>query len=244
MQHQRRTVERDLARLAGRAHGVVTRRQLLAAGVTKQEIRSRLRSGALILEHPGVYRVGHRAPSVEARYLAAVLACGEGALLCGTAAGHLLGLLRGPAPPTQVVARSQRRIEGVIIRRSRRAEPADATLWRGVPATSVPRTLVDISPVLSFDALARACHEAGVRFGTTPAHVEAVLARRRTSPKAKDLRRILHGDVHVTLSALERRFLRLLREAQLALPITTRVASGRRVDARWPDLRLTVEVDG
>ena len=49
--------------------------------------------------HRGVYRVGHRAPSVEARYLAAVLACGEGAVLSGRAAAYLWGLLKGPAPP-------------------------------------------------------------------------------------------------------------------------------------------------
>jgi hypothetical protein len=55
----------------------VTRRQLLAAGVSRREIGQRLATGALLQEHRGVYRVGHRAPSVEARYLAAVLACGE-----------------------------------------------------------------------------------------------------------------------------------------------------------------------
>ena len=55
-------------------------------------------TGALLPVHRGVYRVGHRAPSVEARYLAAVLACGEGALLSGRAAAHLYGLLKGPAP--------------------------------------------------------------------------------------------------------------------------------------------------
>jgi hypothetical protein len=52
---------------------------LLRARVTRTEIKWRLRSGALLRESPGVYRVGHRAPSVEARYLAAVLACGAGA---------------------------------------------------------------------------------------------------------------------------------------------------------------------
>jgi len=57
------------------------------------------------------------------------------------------------------------------------------------------------------------------------------------------LRRILHGDVHVTLSALERRFLQRLAEARLPLPRTNRPAGGRRVDCRWPERRLTVELD-
>lgn len=109
MRPQGRTVERELARIAASAHGVVTHGQLTRAGVTAAEIKSRLRSGALLREHRGVYRVGHRAPSVEARYLAAVLACGEGALLSGPAAAFLFGLLKGPVPAPEVTTRTQRR---------------------------------------------------------------------------------------------------------------------------------------
>jgi hypothetical protein len=61
-----------VARIAATSHGVVTRRQLLATGISSDEIAHRVRSGALLREYPGVYRVGHRAPSVEARFLAAV----------------------------------------------------------------------------------------------------------------------------------------------------------------------------
>lgn len=110
--------------------------------------------------------------------------------------------------------------------------------------TTVPRTLVDLSSVLSEDALARACHEAGVRYGTTPKMVEAVLARRPNAPGTRKLRRVIHGDVHVTLSKLEARFLELLRAEGLPLPVTNRPAGGRRVDCRWPEHRLTVELDG
>jgi hypothetical protein len=82
-----------------------------------------------------------------------------------------------------------------------------------------------------------------VLYGTSPAQVELVLARRPNSPGATELRRILRGDVQVTLSKLERRFLELLREAELPLPQTNRPAGGRRVDCRWPNQRLTVELD-
>ena len=71
-----------------------------------------------------------------------------------------------------------------------------------------------------------------------------MLARRPTSPGARKLRRIIHGDVHVTLSTLEARFLELLQAEALQLPITNRPAGGRRVDCRWPEHRLTVELDG
>ena len=58
------------------------------------------------------------------------------------------------------------------------------------------------------------------------------------------LRQILRGDVRVTLSKLEARFLERLKEAGLPLPQTNRPAGGRRVDCRWPERRLTVELDG
>lgn len=96
MRPQGRTVALEIARIAGGQHGVVTRRQLLAAGLSAGEIARRVRTGALLREHRGVYRVGHRAPSVEARYLAAVLACGDGARLSGLAAAHLLGSAAAP----------------------------------------------------------------------------------------------------------------------------------------------------
>jgi hypothetical protein len=245
MRHQDRTADQELALLAGRSHGVVRRVDLLRAGITKGEIRARMATGALLREYPGVYRVGHRAPSVEARYLAAVWACGEGALLCGLAAAHLLGLTGGRvAPPPEAVAPTERRIEGVRCRRSRGLDQRDGVVWRGVPVTTVARTMVDLASVLSLDALARAFHEAGIQHGTTPAHVEAVLERRPNALGAADLRAVIHGDVHVTLSALERRFLRLLKDAGLPLPVTNRPVDGRRIDCRWPAHRLTVELDG
>ena len=92
--------------------------------------------------------------------------------------------------------------------------------------------------------VARACHEAGVRYRTTPAQIDTVLASRPNTRGAAKLRRVLHGDVQVSLSKLELRFLELLRAAGLALPVTNRVIDGRRVDCRWPEHRLTVELDG
>jgi very-short-patch-repair endonuclease len=242
MAGQVRTVERVIGKLAAKSHGVVTRRDLIAAGITGHEIDKRLAIGTLLREYPGVYRVGHRAPSLEARYLAAVLACGDGALLSGQAAGHLWGLLKGAAPPPEVTARTERRVPGVVTRRARAA--VDRTTHRGIPITTVPFTLVALAAHLPSDELARACHEAGVRYGTTPRQVDEVLLRRPTAPGARQLRSVLHGDTKVSLSKLESRFLQLLRELRLPLPQTNRRAGGRRVDCRWPSHRLTIELDG
>ena len=227
--------------MAGRSHGVVTRAQALAAGITSDEIAHRVRTGALQRVYPGVYRVGHRARSVEATFLAAVWACGDGAVLSGRAAAHLWGLIRGPAPAPGVTAPAKRRVHGVVTHRARHIE---RTTHRGIPITTVPRTLVDLASHLSLDALARACHEAGVLHNATPRQVEAVLAKRPTTKGATKLRAVLRGDMPVTLSELERRFQRRLKEAGLPLPETNRPAHGRRVDCRWPDQRLTVELDG
>ena len=143
-----------------------------------------------------------------------------------------------------MITPTERRVKGVRTRRSRRINARDATTVRGIPATTVPRTLVDLAAVLRLDDLARACHEAGVRYRTTPSQVDAVLAQRPTSPGAAKLRAVLRGDVRVTLSRLERSFLTLLRGARLPLPQTNRHAGERRVDCHWPRQRLTVELDG
>src|SRR3954454_9059475 len=240
MEGQVRTVERELARIARGQHGVATRAELLKAGLTAAQIDGRVAGGSLIPQHRGVYRVGHCAPSVEARYLAAVRACGEGAVLSGRAAAHLLGLVKGRAPQPEVTAPTERRVPGVRTRRSRVLE---ATTVHGIPITTVPRTLVDMAADLDIDELARACHEAGVRYRTTPAQVEAVLARRPRSPGAGNLRAVMRGDARVTLSKLERRFLELLREHDLPLPQTNKPAGSHRVDCRWPEYRVTVELD-
>lgn len=229
--------------MATLAHGVVTRAELLRAGVGEAQIKQRLRRGTLLPAHRGVYRVGHAAPSLEARYLAATKACGTGAVLSGRAAAHLFEIVKGPAPPPQVTAPTQHCIPGVRACQSRCLRPVDTTSWRGVPVATVPWVLVDLAAMCGEEELARACHEAEVRFRIRPRDVESVLARRGRSPGAAQLKAVLHGEVRVTLSVLEARFLARLTKARLPLPETNRRAGSRRVDCRWPDYRLTVELD-
>jgi hypothetical protein len=238
-----RTVEEIVAEIASRQHGVAARRQLLASGVSRDQIADRLRRGALIQEYRGVYRVGHRAPSVEAAYMAAVLACGPGSLIAGRAAAYQWRLIKGPPPLPEVIALTERKALGIITHRARRQPGADSGLRFGIPVTTVARTLVDLAAALNAEELAAACHEAGVLHKTTPAQVDRVLRRRPSSRGAGMLRRVMKGDKRVTLSRLEARFLYRLRSAGLPLPVTNKSASGRRVDCRWPEHRLTVELD-
>jgi predicted transcriptional regulator of viral defense system len=234
------TADQVIARIAASQHGVVTRNQLLSAGVSRRSIANRLDKGSLIRVHAGIYRVGHRAPNILATFIAAVYACGDGAALSGRAAGHLLGIVRAVPEEPEVTAPRRRTVDGVA---TRRGQTIEATIWHNIPVTTPARTLVDLAASLTAAELARAMHEAGIRHGTTPEQVEAVLSRHANAPGAAALRAVLRGDVHVTLSKLENAFLELLRNAGLPLPVTNRRAGGSFVDCRWPEHKLTVELD-
>ena len=229
--------------MAAARHGVVSIQQLLAAGLDRRAVSRRVAAGRLHRVHRGVYAVGHPALSLQGRYLAAVLACGEGAVLSCAAAAYLLRLVRRPPPAPIVTALKNRRVPGVEVHRARRLHLLDHSVLDGIPLTTVPRTLLDLARVLSAGDLARACHEAHVHHRTTPAHVEAAIARAPTKRGIATLRAILHGDHRTTLSPMEDAFLALLARAGLPLPQTNRPASGDRVDCRWPEHRLVVELD-
>ena len=175
--------------------------------------------------------------------MAAVMASGDGALLAGEAAGHLWELVGGSAPIPEVLTTADRRIKGVRVHRTRSADHYDSGRRLGIPVTTVPRTLVDLASSLPERRLARACHQASVLHRLRPEHVEAVLARRPSSPGAHILRGILWGRIPTTLSHLERAFLARLEQAGLPLPETNRIAGGRVLDCRWPAHKLTVELD-
>jgi hypothetical protein len=227
---QNDTADRKIARIATRAHGVVTWREMRRADVTAAEIRHRAASGALIREYRGVYRVGHQAPSREARYMAAVRAAGPGCVLCGRAAGHVHGLVKGRPPPPEVTSRRTR------------VDRRDRTLWNGIPCTTVPRTLVDLAGLLTLDELMRACHEAAVTRGVRPHQVDRVLARRPNAKGAATLRAVLHGDAPTLLSQLETGFFHRLRASGLPLPDTNRRVDDHCVDCRWAEYGVTVEL--
>ena len=125
--------------------------------------------------------------------------------------------------------------------RTRRA--IQGTEWFGIPVTSAAETVVDLAASLTDDELARIRHEAAVKHHLRPAQVDAVLVRRHNAMGGAKLRAVVSGDTPVTLSALERRFLSLIDEGGFPRPITNKPAGTKRVDCRWPEHRLTVELD-
>lgn len=243
MHHQSRNADQDLARMAARSKGIVTHQELLAAGLTKDQIRTRRKRGTLNEIHRGVYHVGHAAPSIEAIYMAAVKACGKGAAISGRAAAHLHTLIRTKQPPPpEVTAPTEHTLLGAAVHRSK--APLEITHVKGIPTTTVARTLVDLAKQLDKDDLARAVHQAMVIHRTNPRDVEAALQRTPNAKGAGTLRAIVSGDEHITLSKLERAFLDLLKQHDLELPETNKPLGAHYVDCRWPSRKLTVELDG
>ena len=148
--------------------------------------------------------------------------------------------LRGSPPPPEVLSPTQRNVPGVLTKRCRASTPATAPCSGGIPVTTVPRTLVDLAAVLPEHQLALAVHEASVRFDLTPDHVRAARLRgRRDAAPGPPRRRPRHAEQARTPLPPPAR-----RRPASPCPQTNRLAGGRRVDCRWPEHRLTVELDG
>lgn len=147
--------DRRVAELAAGQHGVVSRAQLPALRLTDTAIKGRIRHGRLHRIHHDVYAVGHAALGFEGRALAAVLACGDGALLSHQSAAALWDLRASDRSRVAVTTTSRRggREPRIEVHRARALDPADAARHRGVPVTAVSRTLVDLGGVVSQAAL-------------------------------------------------------------------------------------------
>lgn len=230
------------ARRAGRQQGRISREQLLELGVEYWRIDKWVADGRLRPVHRGVYAVGHEAPSTLGEYMAAVLACGGGARLSHRAEAHVMHLLGGKAPPPEVTVPTLagRGRKGIVIHRVKALHPLDVCTVHGIPMTTVPRTLLDLAPILDLPTLTRACHEAWIHHRTTPRFVEDCIARNPGKKGIAKLRVALGSDV--TLSQLEVGFLALLRDHGLPAPRTNVDHRGDKVDCHWPRLGLTVEL--
>jgi len=135
-----------VATIAGRQHGAVSWRQMRWAGLGSDAIAYRAENGRIHSVHRGVYLVGHVAAPPLGRDFAAVLACGEAALLSNESAAALWGF----GPPSSlshvlVVGRDPGRRAGIGVHRARRIDSADVRSRERVPVTSPARTLLDVA---------------------------------------------------------------------------------------------------
>src|SRR5204862_480466 len=157
------SVDARIRAIAQRQRGRVARGQLMAAGISAGVIKRRLRACRLERVHDGVYGLPDTADLPLAVETAALLACGEGALLSHHSAATLWGLRPGTARPVHVTLCEDRggpRPAGVRIHRSRTITAADIRLHQGLPVTSPARTLLDIAVTLTDRDVERLLDEA------------------------------------------------------------------------------------
>lgn len=244
-------IDRAVARLAGRQHGMVARWQLLELGLTESMVKTRLRHGALHRFHRGVFAAGHRAITMESRWMAAVLACGPQAVLSHRSAGHLWGLV----PRSRIVpevTRPGRAGKRPFLLVHQGSLPGDeVVLVRGIPVTSVPRTMLDLAGTRRAREVERAWNEMEVRGYTDSLSVPDLLERypgRRGSLLLARLATRESLPVGITRNDFEEAFLALIDRHGLPRPrINVHVALRGRfyeIDCFWEEQRVAIELDG
>ncbi|HEU4978645.1 MAG TPA: type IV toxin-antitoxin system AbiEi family antitoxin domain-containing protein [Solirubrobacteraceae bacterium] len=134
-----------MAELAERQWGNVTTRQLRRCGLSSAAIARWAARGTLRPVHRGVYAVGHRSPAPEAWWAAALLACGRTATVGHASAAALRGLPLDDGSVVHVIVGDRARARADIVVHAASLERGEASKVRGLRATSLPRTLLDLA---------------------------------------------------------------------------------------------------
>jgi very-short-patch-repair endonuclease len=240
-----------IASLATRQHGVVGFEQLIAIGLTRHAIATRVRAGRLHPLYRGVYAVGHRRLSREGRFLAAVLNAGNGAVLSHASAAALWGIRPERHVRIDVIGSAHRRSTGAVRIHRHTLGPTDITTSHGIPVTTPTRTLIDLAGCTDQRDLERAIRQAVYLQLTTTADLADAAEQHAGRRGMKNLRRALInlGEAPgLTRSRLEERFLRFLRKHNLPMPELNVEMQIRNLDIEadcvWHEQKLIVELDG
>jgi very-short-patch-repair endonuclease len=230
---------------------MVARRQLLGLGMTDEMVKARLSRGGLHRFHRGVFACGHRSITVESRWMAAVLAFGPDAVLSHRSAGQLWRLVPRSriAPEVTRPGRAGRRPLLVV---HQAALPDDEVVRvRGIPVTSVPRTMFDLAGMLEEREVERAWNEMEVRGFTDRLSVPDLLRRYPGHRGSVALTRLANRrtlPVGIARSELEERFLALIDRHGLPRPrLNVHLAIRGRfyeIDCLWEERRVAIELDG
>jgi hypothetical protein len=234
-------------------------------GFSHDAIRHRVATRRLHLVARGVYAVGRQELSREGRWMAAILACGDGAVLSHRSAAALfgigeerqLGLGRGGRLSRELDRSGERLIELSVRRRGEHHRPGlkvrtrpslpsqDVGTFAGIPVTSPVRTFLDLATELPANRLERAINEADKHDLIDPDALRKALDSRAGEPGVRSLRRVL--DQHtfrLSDEELEVLFRPLATAAGLPVPLTKQIVDRFEVDFYWPKLGLVVETDG
>lgn len=224
------------------------RRQLIAAGLTEKVIDRRIAVGDLHPIHAGVYAVGHPLLLPRARVMAAVLACGDGAVASHRSAAWILDLRRAPSGPVDVTIPrgGGRRRNGIRVHTTR--HEIEATTIDGIRCTTPMRTVVDLAGTVRHERELKRALERTLELNLFDrAALDAVLAQSSGRRGLRLLRRLLAdlGDEPPpTAIEIERLFLELVRTFGLPYPVVNAYVGELQVDFHWPAYRLIVETDG
>ena len=228
---------------------MVTREQLLRAGVSRRTVDGCLKADRLRAVYRGVYFVG---PFLTPRSgeMAAVLACGAGAAVSHMSAANLWDLMaygRGSDPVHVTVPdRGVCAKLGVVCHRSRWLEDDQVSSVDGIPVTAPARTILDLSTCVGARRLEQALAQAERRQLVTLEELRVLVDRRPGRTGTPALRALLqhHGSPALTRSEAEERYLALIRRAKLPTPEANVVLGGHELDFLWRSEGIAVEVDG
>jgi very-short-patch-repair endonuclease len=242
-----REIERRVARLAKRQWGVVAARQLLALGMSTSAIGRWAKAGRLVRLRRGVYALGHDALRVEGHRMAAVLACGPGAVLSDRTAAGVWGVRPDNRPRWDVTVPTARgrRLAGISIHR-RRLDPRDVTDSQGIAVTSLARTYLDLAACVPVDHTTKALERGDQQRLLDFRAIDDVLDRHPRHRGAGRLRAAadrMRPDHESIRSGLERDALALVERLRLPAPLVNAKLHGHEVDLHWPEHRLVVELD-
>lgn len=237
-----------VARRAAGQHGIVTTRQLAACGLDSDAITTRVRRGHLHPQFRGVYAVGHTALTTTASFLAAVLACGDGAVLSHqAAAAHLALRAWDDREPEVIVPRAGgRKIDGIRVHRSR-LDPNDVWTRDGIRVTCPARTILDLAATMGAKELRRMARQAQAEQRCNVRQLLDVLRRHPRHRGAARLRAVVADGPAPTRSDHEDLVLDLIDGAGIPRPqLNPRLRlDGRTIlpDMLWPGERLAIECD-
>jgi very-short-patch-repair endonuclease len=226
---------------------VITTQQLIDLGFSPKAIKHRVARRRLHPLRRGVYAVGRLELTLKGQFMAAVLACGDRAVLSHESAAMLWGIREPKVGPIHVSIPSTggRRRAGVVIHRRRSLRKQDVTRRNGIPVTTPICTLIDEATRLTAPRLERAINRADELGLTDPEEIRCALDDVESRPGVKRMRELLdRRTFRLTRSELERRFLAIVRRTALPPPLTRQIVNGFEVDFYWPDLGLIVESDG
>jgi hypothetical protein len=240
-----------IAELAGRQFNRVSWMQLVDLGLSESAIKHRLATGRLTVVEDGVFAVAPISDEGDwGRWMGATLTAPETRLshVSAAAARGMWSLSRPFETVTRPGSGGPRRCGGVLVYRSTLLDPGECTELRGIPITSVSRTLVDLARTVSDRGLARAVREAVRKELITLSGLGDALGayrgRRGSRRLAATVARYAGLPLERARSGAEVRAMEILRDAGVPLPrLNVRIA-GEEADLSWPAQKLILEIDG